>query len=490
MSFCQGVVGYVFCASFQHESHRSYSYLEQLFLRDKRVIFVDMRSCKRKVALFFVKSVKKVEASRGLQKDSKKKLSQILRTEAAVRGIEKKADSAKSSRLWPKAVLEALDDSIDNNQWESALKIFKLLRKQHWYHPKCQTYTKLLRMLGKCKQPEQASSLFQMMLYEGLKPTIDVYTSLVGVYGSSGLFKKAFSIIDQMKSVTDCKPDVYTYTVLISCCSKLRQFDLIGRVLIEMSYLGIECNSVTFNAIINGYGKAGMFELMENSLSSMIETGRCLPDVFTMNSFIWAYGNDGLIEQMEKWFEEFQHMGVKPDIKTFNVLIKSYGKAGMYDKMDSVLEFMKKRFFSPTIVTFNIIIETFGKSGNIGKMEFYFQLMKSQGIKPNSVTYCSLVNNYSKARLLKKVHTVWRQIENSDVVLDTPFFNCIISAYGQAGEMRRMEEMFSLMKEKKCVPDDITFATMIQVYNEHGMFEAARELEALSNMKGTIQDAG
>lgn len=75
------------------------------------------------MALFFVKSVKKVDASRGLQKDSKKKLSQILRTEAAVRGIEKKANSAKSSRLWPKAVLEALDDSIDNNQWESALKV-------------------------------------------------------------------------------------------------------------------------------------------------------------------------------------------------------------------------------------------------------------------------------------------------------------------------------------------------------------------------------
>lgn len=75
------------------------------------------------MALFFVKSVKKVEASRGLQKDSKKKLSQILRTEAAVRGIEKKANSAKSSRLWPKAVLEALDDSINNNQWESALKV-------------------------------------------------------------------------------------------------------------------------------------------------------------------------------------------------------------------------------------------------------------------------------------------------------------------------------------------------------------------------------
>lgn len=440
---------------------------------------------RRNMPFFLVKSAKKkVETSGGFQKESKKNLSHILRTEAAVRGIERKVNSAKSVSLWPKAVLEALDDSMQNNQWELALKIFKLLRKQHWYDPKCQTYKKLLTMLGKCKKPEQASSLFQVMLSEGLNPTVDVYTSLVGVYGSSGLFEKAFSTIDEMKSVSDCKPDVYTYTILINCCCKLHRFDLIGRVLNEMSYLGIECSTVTYNSIIDGYGKAGMFRLMENTLSDMLETDRCLPDSFTMNSFIGACGNCGKIKEMENWFEEFQHMGTKPDMTTFNILIKSYGKAGMYDKMVLVMKFMKKRFFSPTIVTLNIIIESYGKSGNIEKMEYFFQLMKSEGMKPNSVTYCSLVNSYSKAGLLKKVHAILRQIENSDVVLDTPFFNCIIGAYGQVGDVKKMEEMLLLMKDKKCMPDNITFATMIQAYKGRGMVEAAQRLESkMSNLE-------
>ncbi|XP_065871248.1 pentatricopeptide repeat-containing protein At3g53170 isoform X2 [Euphorbia lathyris] len=413
----------------------------------------------------------------GLQRQPKKELSRILRTDAAIKAIEQKAKSNKYNNLWPKAVLDALDEAIKENRWESALKIFELLRKQQWYEPRCRTYTKLLMMLGKCRQPDEASLLFEIMQSEGLQPTVDVYTAVMSAYAECGQLDQAFSTLDDMKSVSDCKPDVYTYSVLINFCSKLHRFDLIGRILSEMSYLGIECSIVTFNTVINGYGKAKMFKEMENSLTDMIDSGNFVPDLFTFNSVIGAYGNSGRIENMEKWYDEFQLMGVDPDIKTFNILIKSYGKAGMHEKMTSVVEFMKKRFFSPTVVTYNTIIETFGRAGDIEKMDEYFRNMKYQGMKPNAVTYCSLVSAYSRAGLTTKVDSVLRQVENSDVVLDTPFFNCIINAYGQAGDVEKMAELFLAMEERKCKPDNITFATMIQAYTAHGMTKTAQALE-------------
>ncbi|KAK7324308.1 hypothetical protein VNO77_27841 [Canavalia gladiata] len=439
---------------------------------------------------FRVESLKRSSkpASEGLVKDTKKDLSRILRTEAAIRGIENKANSLswKHKQLWPKAILEALDDAIKECQWNTALKIFALLRKQQWYEPRCQTYAKLLMMLGMCRQPEEASLLFQIMLSEGLKPTVDVFTALVSAYGQSGCLDQAFSAVEDMKSVVDCKPDIYTYSILISCCAKFHHFDLIEHVLAEMSYLHIQCNSVTYNSIINGYGKAGMFEHMENSLNDMIEKGNCHPDVFTLNSFVGAYGNGGQIDKMEKWYDEFQLMGIRPDLTTFNMMIKSYGKAGMYKKMKSVMDFMEKRFFTPTIVTYNTVIEVFGKAGEIEKMDKHFSKMKHLGVKPNSITYCSLVNAYSKAGHIDKVDSIMRQVENSDVVLDTPFFNCMISAYGRAGEIKKMGELFLAMKEKKCQPDSITFACMIQAYNTHGMTEAAQKFENMISAKDSL----
>ncbi|CAI9781677.1 unnamed protein product [Fraxinus pennsylvanica] len=411
-------------------------------------------------------------------KPSKKDLSRILRTQSAIKAIEKKANSSKYNNLWPKAVLEALDDAIRNNQWESALKIFGLLRKQHWYKPRCQTYAKLLVMLGKCRQPNQASLLLEVMQSDGLQLTIDVYTALVSAYGLSGLLDEAFRTVNYMKTIPDCKPDVFTYSILIKCCIKLGRFNMVQQIVDEMLGLGIECNTVTYNTMIDGYGKAELFELMESSLTDMLESGTCHPDVFTFNSMVGAYGRSGRIKQMEKWFEEFQLMGLKPDIMTCNILVKSYGKAGMYKKMGSVVDFMTRRFYCPTIVTYNIIIETFGKAGDIEKMDEIFLKLKHQGLKPNSITYCSLVSAYSKAGLLSKVDSIVRQVENSNVVLDTPFFNCVISAYGHAGDVDKMVDVFMEMKEYKCKPDDITFATMIEACLAQGMIEAAQDLES------------
>ncbi|KAF3630430.1 Pentatricopeptide repeat-containing protein [Capsicum annuum] len=432
---------------------------------------------KRQVLIMKSSSSSTTTTSQGLQKCSRENLSRILRTEAAIKGIERKANSGKYTNLWPKAVLEALDDAIRDNRWATALKIFGLLRQQHWYEPRCHTYAKLLVMLGKCKQPNQANLLFEIMLADGLQPTVDVYTALVSAYGLSGLLDEALRTIDDMKSVSNCKPDVYTYSILIKCCTKVRRFDMIEYILAEMVYLGIECTSVTYNTIVDGYGKAKLFELMENSLTDMIESETAFPDVFTLNSVIGSYGSCGKLEKMEKWYEDFQVMGIKPDVMTFNILIRSYGRAGMYQKMDSVLDFMRNRFYSPSVVTYNIIIETLGKAGLIKNMEQFFLQMKHEGVKPTSFTYCSLVSAYSRAGLLENVDSIMRQVENSDVVLDTPFFNCIISAYGQAGDIEKIVALFLEMQVRKCKPDHITYSSMIQVYNSQGMIEAANDLK-------------
>ncbi|KAL3639819.1 hypothetical protein CASFOL_014787 [Castilleja foliolosa] len=429
-----------------------------------------------------------------LQKFSKKELSRILRTDSAIKAVEKKAYSSKYNNLWPKAVLEALNDAIKQNRWESALKckrffplevhllvhyqenIFDLLRRQQWYEPRCQTYTKLLVMLGKCKQTNQASLLFETMLSTGLNPTVDVYTALVGVYSLNGLFDKAFDIVDNMKSIQDCKPDVFTYSILIRNSVKLRRFDMIGLIVEDMLRSGVELNSVTYNTLIDGYGKTKCFELMENSLLDMIQSENCVPDIFTFNSVIGAYGGCGKVKEMEKWFDEFQLMGLKPDIVTYNVLIRSYGNSDLFDKMGRVVDFMEKRFLSPTIVTYNILIEIFGKSGNIEMMDEIFLKMKHQGLKPNQITYSSLVSAYCNARLLGKVDSVLRQVENSDVLLDTTFFNCVINAYGKFGDVEKMMELLEAMEGFGCKPDKITFATIIQACRELGMHDTAKDL--------------
>ena len=90
-----------------------------------------------------------------------------------------------------------------------------------------------LALHGSHRKAEEAGKLFEVLLSDGLQPTIDVYTALVNAYGLSNLFDLAFLTLDDMKYVYDCKPDVHIYSVLINCCLKNRRVDLVDKVLAD-----------------------------------------------------------------------------------------------------------------------------------------------------------------------------------------------------------------------------------------------------------------
>lgn len=65
------------------------------------------------------------------------------------------------------------------------------------------------------------------MLEEGIKPTLELYTALLAVYCRSNLLDKAFLVLDNMKSLPCCQPDVFTYSTLLKACIEALQFELV-----------------------------------------------------------------------------------------------------------------------------------------------------------------------------------------------------------------------------------------------------------------------
>ncbi|PON60813.1 Tetratricopeptide-like helical domain containing protein [Trema orientale] len=187
---------------------------------------------------------------------SRKAISVILRREATKAVIEKKGGPKQSKKLLPRTVLESLHERISALRWESALKVFDLLREQMWYKPNSGVYIKLIVMLGKCKQPEKAHELFQAMIDEGCPVNRESYTALLSAYSRSGLFDQAFSLLDQMKNTREFQPDVHTYTVLIKSCLHVFAFDKVEALLSDMAAQGIKPSIVTYNTLIDAYGKA------------------------------------------------------------------------------------------------------------------------------------------------------------------------------------------------------------------------------------------
>ncbi|KAK4409206.1 Pentatricopeptide repeat-containing protein, chloroplastic [Sesamum angolense] len=313
---------------------------------------------------------------------SQKAISIILRREATKAVIEKKKGNSK--KLLPRTVLEALHERITALRWESALKT------QLWL------YIKLIVMLGKCKQPEKAHTLFQAMIDEGCVVDCEAYTALIKVHS----------------------------------------------LLSDMEIQGIKPNTITYNTLLDAYGKAKKFIEMESLLVQMLRQRECQPDVWTMNSSLRAFGGSGQIEMMEKCYEKFQRAGIEPNIKTFNVLLDSYGNR----------ELRENELRNAIHAEIPLLLDA------------------------RHVQYCHRC--IRKSRRL----TVHRY---SDVMLDTVFYNCLVDSYGMMGCFAEMKGVIAMMKRSGCEPDKITYRTMIKAYTLSGMTSQAKELQnELASLRG------
>jgi len=115
----------------------------------------------------------------------------------------------------------------------------------------------MIVMLGKCKQPKKAHELFQAMIDEGCTVNHEAYTALLSAYSRSCQFDEAFSLLEHMKNTPNCRPDVYTYSILIKSFVQVLAFDKVHILLSDMASQGIKPNTVTYNTLIDAYGKSG-----------------------------------------------------------------------------------------------------------------------------------------------------------------------------------------------------------------------------------------
>ncbi|EEF43179.1 pentatricopeptide repeat-containing protein At3g06430, chloroplastic [Ricinus communis] len=394
-----------------------------------------------------------------------------------IKNIKKKLDRKNKAKAWVNTVTEALSDRILKKQWFQALEVFEMLKEQPFYHPKEGTYMKLLVLLGRTGQPQRAHQLFDEMVEEGIEPTAELYTALLAAYCRNHLTDEAFSILQQMKTLPRCLPDVYTYSTLLKACVDASRFELVEALYQEMGERLITPNTVTQNIVLSGYGKAGMYDQMERVLSGMLESTECKPDVWTMNIILSVFGNKGQIDLMEKWYEKFRSFGIEPETRTFNILIGAYGKKRMYDKMSSVMEFMRKLQFPWTTSTYNNVIEAFAVAGDVKHMEYTFDQMRAEGMKADTKTFCCLINGYANAGLFHKVISSVQLATKFEIPENTTFYNAIISACAKAEDLMEMERVFKRMKDNQCQPDSTTYSIMVEAYKREGMNDKVYYLE-------------
>ena len=110
------------------------------------------------------------------------------------------------------------------------------------------------------------------------------------------------------------------------------------------------------------------------------------PSLDTYNSIIHGYARKGLFDDALLYLNEMIELNVTPETDTYDGLIEAYGKYKMYDEIDLCLKKMKLNGCPPDHITYNMLIKEFSRGGLLRKMESLSQSMFSKRMYLQSST--------------------------------------------------------------------------------------------------------
>ncbi|KAI3851468.1 hypothetical protein MKW92_040921 [Papaver armeniacum] len=423
---------------------------------------------------------------------------------------------------------------------ELALGVFEWMRnhKDSEFLLKGSVVAVIIRILGREGMVTKAASLILSLSKEGVTIDVYAYTSMITSCSNNGRYREAVSVFKKMEE-EGCQPTLITYNVILNvygkmgvpwskimdvvdgmkkqgvCCRRGALYEEAVAVFEEMKSAGFTPDKVTYNMLIDVFGKSRrpteamevlremelngfspsivMYKMLISALelkSLMVEKG-IQPDVFTYTTLLSGFERAGKDEyavrftEMMKVFEEIWACDCTPDIVTWNTLFAVFGQNGMDTEVSGVFKEMKRAGFVPERDTFNTLISAYNRCSSFDQAMSVYKMMLSAGVtpdlttyntkilaemkdgdhcKPNELTYCSLLHAYANGKEIERMRALAEEIYSG--VIESNASNLLSEMEGAFTELRR--KGFSV--------DISTLNAMFSIYGRRHMVAKANEV--------------
>ncbi|KAJ7946134.1 Pentatricopeptide repeat-containing protein [Quillaja saponaria] len=143
---------------------------------------------------------------------------------------------------------------------------------------------------------------------------------VVNILGKAGQVSAAASLLHNLR-IDGVELDVYAYTSLITACASNGRYREAVTVFDKMEEEGCKPTLITYNVILNVYGKMGMPWNKIRAVVEGMKSDGVAPDLYTYNTLISCCRRGSLYKEAVEVFEEMKLKGFTPDKVTYNSLL-------------------------------------------------------------------------------------------------------------------------------------------------------------------------
>jgi pentatricopeptide repeat protein len=287
-------------------------------------------------------------------------------------------------------------------------------------------YSVVVRMYIKADRLEDACSILEEMeKQKEIVPDKYLFLDMLRTYQKCGLLEKlADTYYWILKSQIEW--DESMYNCIINCCGRAIPIDELSRIFDEMIQQGHFANTVTFNVLLDIYGKAGLFNKVKRVFLMARKQG--LTDIIAYNTIIAAYAQSRDFRSMTYFVQKMQEAGFPVSLEAYNCMLNAYGKAGLLEEFAAVLQKMKRVRCDFDHYTYNIMINIYGRRGWIEGVANVLAELKSRGLEPDLYCYNTLIKAYGIARMPEDAVKLMQEMRIKGISPDRVTYTNLISA--------------------------------------------------------------
>ncbi|KAL8535184.1 hypothetical protein ACS0TY_010988 [Phlomoides rotata] len=317
------------------------------------------------------------------------------------------------------------------DDWKSALGIFRWAETCSGYKPSPELYDKMVDILGKMKQMDKMKAFVEEMREDHLV-SLNTVAKMMRRFSGAGQWKDAVNTFEELEN------------------------------------FGLEKNTESMNLLLDTLCKERKVEQARALFLGM--KPHIPPNANTYNIFIHGWCKIKRVEEAQWTIEEMKGHGFRPCVISYSTIIQSYCFQSNFYRVYELLDEMEAQGCPPNVVTFTNIMHSLTRSGDIEEALQIAERMKIVDCKPDTQFYNALIHTLGKGSYVEKaLHIFTKEMPESKIYPNTSTYNSMIAMFcHHRQEQRALEYLRNLEKSPYCKPDVQSFYALLKLYFRDG----------------------
>eukprot|EP00933_Yihiella_yeosuensis_P071764 TRINITY_DN79_c0_g1_i2.p1 TRINITY_DN79_c0_g1~~TRINITY_DN79_c0_g1_i2.p1 ORF type:complete len:851 (-),score=236.27 TRINITY_DN79_c0_g1_i2:141-2693(-) len=254
----------------------------------------------------------------------------------------------------------------------------------------------LIKAYGQERNVERVWQIWFTMASRQVKPTSVTLGCMVEALVANRCTAEALKLVNGIWDDLEQRPLINTviYSNILKGFALAKEHEKVTLLYREMTERGIQCNTISYNTILNSSALCGRMEEVPRLLADMKAADPpILPDVITYSTIIKGYCLGGELDKGLDLMEEMKvSAGLRPDEVMYNSILDGCAKQSRLETALKLLDEMKANGVMPSNFTLSIVCKLMGRAKQVDKaIAMVETISKENGFRPNIQVYTCLI---------------------------------------------------------------------------------------------------